>query len=476
MGADFGDRLRELRRAAGISQVDLAGDRLSPSYISLLEAGKRHPSEDVVRLLAERLRCSVEDLVAEVTREQAQRAELEISFARLALANGEPEDARRRLEALLPTVLSDERAVDEIRFLLGEVYWRADEHAAAITALLPVYERCVARTGHLPLATVGLRLTHCYLETGDLQAAIRHGESALQVMAEQGLADSDEYLRAAATLVAAYYEAGDLAHARAWASGMIERAERRGSTPGQAALYWNAAVVAEAQGRLDDALQLSQRALALMSEQNASRDLGVLYTTCAQMLLEIDRTRADQAVGLLHLALPLLKDFASTADLGTWERTRATAALAQGEPGDAEDFARRAVLTLAQATPAERAQARLSLGDALAVQGRRAEAATSYLTARDLLEEGPASRRTAVIWREIADRLTTALPQVALASYRRALDTAGVRPTTPPVELPQSEDPRTQDPRTQDPGTAGLPRATVGTGPAPLTGPPDQTT
>jgi tetratricopeptide (TPR) repeat protein len=433
MSPDFGGRLRELRRVAGISQVELAGDQLSPSYISLLEAGKRHPSDEVIQLLAERLRCSVEDLANPVTREQAERIQLEIAYAKLAMANGEAEDARRRLEAVLPSVPTDKEAGDDVRFLLAEAYWRAGEHRAAIESLLPVYEHCVARASHLPLTTVALRLTRCYLEAGDLQAAIRHGESALQVMAEQGLEHTDEYLRAAATLVAAYYEAGDLAHATVWVSGMIERAEQRGSTPGQAALYWNAAVVAEAQGRLSDAVHLSQRALALMSEQNSSRDLGVLYTTCAYFLLEVDPGRAGRAVGLLERALPLLKDFASAADLGAWEATRALAALAQDEPVAAEDFARQAVVTLAETPQPEAAQARLSLGDALAVQGRHDEAAASYLAASAVLEQCPPVRKVAVIWREVADRLAgSGQEEAALVAYRRALDSVGVRATPKP--------------------------------------------
>jgi tetratricopeptide (TPR) repeat protein len=434
MNPDFGSRLRELRRAARISQVELAGDQLSPSYVSLLEAGKRHPSDEVIAQLAERLQCTVDDLVNPITREQAQRAQLEVAYARLAMANGETEDARRRLEALLPSALADRQTGDDIRFLLAEAYWRAGEYSAAIDALLPVYQRCIARNSHLPLATVGLRLTRCYLEAGDLQAAIRHGESALQVMDEHGLADTDEYLRAAATLVAAYFESGDLSHAAVWVSGMIERAERRANTPGQAALYWNAAVVAEAQGRLDDAVRLSERALALLSEQSASRDLGVLYTTCAYFLLEVDPSRADRAVGLLDRALPLVQDFASAADLGAWESTRALAALAQGESVAAEDFARRAVITLTDTPQPEGAQARLNLGDALAVQGREAEATSSYLTAYAVLEQCPPARKTAAIWREVADRLIgCGQVDLALAAYRRALDTAGVRaPTLPP--------------------------------------------
>jgi tetratricopeptide (TPR) repeat protein len=429
MRADFGDRLRELRRTAGISQVELAGDRLSPSYISLLEAGKRHPSEEVIQLLAERLHCTVHDLSDPVSREQAQRARLDISFARLALANGETDDARRRLEALLPSMLRDQEAADEIRFLLAEVYWRDGEPTAAVGALLPVYEHCLARTSHLPLTTVGMRLTLFYADAGDLQAAIRYGEQALQAMAEQGLQDTDEYLRAAASLLGTYYDAGDLAHATAWAATMIEKAERQGSAPGQASLYWNAALVAELQGRLGDAVQLSQRALALLSEQNNSRDLGVLYVTCAHFLLQVDPGQAREAIGLLERALPMLKDFASAADLGEWEGTRARAALALGELVAAEDFARQAVVTLAKLASTESARAHVTLGDALAAQGRQAEAARSYLAASDVLELCPQARKASPIWREVADRLAeSGRADAAMVAYRRALDTAGVRP------------------------------------------------
>jgi tetratricopeptide (TPR) repeat protein len=213
---------------------------------------------------------------------------------------------------------------------------------------------------------------------------------------------------------------------------MIERAGLRGSGPGQAALYWNAAVVAEAQGRLGDAVHFSQRALELMSEQNGSRDLGALYVTCAQLLVTVDPGRAGQAVRLLDQALPLLKDFASDGDLGTWEGTRAAAALAQGEPVAAEDFARQAVVTLPSHQSAERAQAHVSLGDALAVQGRTGEAEASYQDAYEVLHDGAAGRKAAVIWRQVADRLVrSGRPELALDAYQRALDTVGVRSAAP---------------------------------------------
>ena len=89
------------------------------------------------------------------------------------------------------------------------------------------------------------------------------------------------------------------------------------------------------------------------------------------------------------------------------------------------------MVTLAETPRPEGAQAQMSLGDALAAQGRHAEAATSYLAAYHALDRCPPARKTAVIWREIADRLTgCGQSEVALTAYRRALDTVGVRSTT----------------------------------------------
>ena len=39
MGPTLGQRLRSLRIERGLSQADLAGDLVSPSYVSLIESG-----------------------------------------------------------------------------------------------------------------------------------------------------------------------------------------------------------------------------------------------------------------------------------------------------------------------------------------------------------------------------------------------------------------------------------------------------
>ena len=59
MNKAIGDRLREARRAAGLSQRELAEPGVSYAYISRIEAGVRTPSVKVLRKVAPKLGVSV---------------------------------------------------------------------------------------------------------------------------------------------------------------------------------------------------------------------------------------------------------------------------------------------------------------------------------------------------------------------------------------------------------------------------------
>src|SRR5918912_1422768 len=97
----FGERLKTLRRAAGLSQTELAGDGISPSYVSLLEAGRRTPSPAVAALLAAKLGCSTNELLDGEPSEHERRIQLELAYAELALRHDGSADAMNRLRTLL---------------------------------------------------------------------------------------------------------------------------------------------------------------------------------------------------------------------------------------------------------------------------------------------------------------------------------------------------------------------------------------
>jgi len=81
---DIGKAVRECRTRRGLTQKELAaGSGLDPSYVSLIESGRRVPSLDVLTRIAEYvavpvyllvlLGCEDDDLVCSGDRERAQR-------------------------------------------------------------------------------------------------------------------------------------------------------------------------------------------------------------------------------------------------------------------------------------------------------------------------------------------------------------------------------------------------------------------
>lgn len=427
--ATLGERLKQLRQQAGFSQGELAGDDLSASYVSLIESGKRQPSPEALRTLASRLGVTVESFT-EDPHERSARArlhELEIAYIKLALSHGEHASARERLAHLLGDGNLDQATRDEAVFLLARAHERDNDLEGAARTLLPVYERCVAGECDLPVAEVSLAMCGYYLDSGDLHAAVRVGSRGVEVVEQRGMAGSDEHLRLAATLMWAYFELGDFLHCRLWAERLVTVAEGSGASRGRASIYWNAAFVAEAAGSPLEALRYCERALAILGEMGRERDLPRLKVDASSLLLTIDPQRISEAVTLLDDALPDLQDLGSPADLAYWGSIRSIAEIMQGHGARAEQLARQALLHFSAHPGHELARTLMILGDSLVAQHLHDQAVEQYQAAREVLAGCTQSRRTAGLWRELAERFHFAGdPQEALRAYTRGLDAAGV--------------------------------------------------
>lgn len=429
------ERLRKLRIAAGLSQTELAGDTLSPSYISLLEAGKRQPSADVAAVLAQRLGCSVSMLLHGQPSERERRIDLELSYARLALNHGEGRDAKVRLRILLDEPDLDRRVADEAQLMLAEAHEKDTELAEAIDLLNGLFQRARRGQSHLPVSAVSVRLCSCCSQSGDYHRAVVLGEQALEAAQAQGLQGSDDYYRLASTVMWAYHEAGDLLHASDMARELIAEVEAAGSASGQAAIYWNASLVAQTMGRLDEALYLSQRALNSISERGTTRDLARLKMAAAELMLDADPSRAAEALGLLGSDVDAINDLGSQRDLGDWESTAAVANLYLGDVETALGLAESALERLADAEPGRRASLTCTVGDMLAASGRTEESRERYLQALDLLrKDTPPGRAGARTCREVGDRLAASGAMTeAVVAYQQALESLSVNSRYAPV-------------------------------------------
>jgi transcriptional regulator with XRE-family HTH domain len=121
-----GERIRQARTRAGLTQAQLSEGRYTSAYVSALERGLAKPSMAALTFLSARLGVSVRDLVAE---EQPSARRLE---ADLLLASGQYTEALDRYDALLADAGEDRRNRAELLRGRAEALCRLDRGAEAI--------------------------------------------------------------------------------------------------------------------------------------------------------------------------------------------------------------------------------------------------------------------------------------------------------------------------------------------------------
>lgn len=428
-GRSFGQRLARLRREARLSQTALAGEEYSPSYISLLEADKRTPSDTVIATLARRLNCSPALLQTGHPSERERRLDLELAYSQLALSHGEPRVAIERLRPLLAESDLDRVRADEATFTLARAHDQLGETAAVIATLAELHDRALAAETHLLPSAVGSALCRAYTISGDLYRSLDVGQRALEASVQRGLGGTDDYYTLAATLLWAYHEAGDVGHASTWAHTLIQEVDEQ-SPPsfGQAAIYWNAALIAESSGRVDEALHLSRLALARMAEVGGSRNLARLHTVVAVLLVKSNPPRPAEALAILDSADGILSDLGGQLDRALWENARAMALLLTGDLAGARFANDRALHRVPAEDHESWSRILLTAFDIARADGELDQAMSAYRQTREHLDLLVANRTTGRLWRDLGDRLRDVeLLDDAANCYERALDALGMQ-------------------------------------------------
>ena len=441
MGQDsLGQRIRALRREKGLSQAELAQPDLSDSYISLIESDKRTPTVEVVELLAGKLGCSAAYLSSGTTPQVRAELQDRVSYAQLALDNGEVDEAVRRFADLL----RDER-VGGVPSLLAEARWghalaleAAGSLESAVAGLAELWDGYSAdpdAAGRERRAELAVVYCRCLRESGALSRAISVGEAALAELSEPAdpfgkRADtrgwSEETVPIGAALLAAYHERGDLARAQQLAARLVAVAESGGASRARVAAYWNAGLVAGARGRHDTALRFTERALGIADSIPDLRNRARLPMLHGIQLVRSGRVAEGNDL-LVRAEKALIDSPASAVDIAMCRAHRSWASTLLGEPEEAVVLARRALTGLGAGTRLVRANALLSLGHGLLRLGRIEEAREALAEAADQLTQMQSSREAAQVLYQLGGLLGGIGDRVGqIEAYRRALANVGV--------------------------------------------------
>src|SRR5437762_5837881 len=105
-GLRLGERLRQLRVAAGLTQSDLAGERFSKEYVSQIERGKTRPTRETVEWLAAQLGVDATFLEKGVSADERSRVEGMLARAEALSTAHEYDDAIEELESSRSAILA----------------------------------------------------------------------------------------------------------------------------------------------------------------------------------------------------------------------------------------------------------------------------------------------------------------------------------------------------------------------------------
>lgn len=413
----------------GLSQAEIAEGMLSPSYVSLVESGRRQPAASALAHIAERLKVDVEYLRDGVDASVRTRARLALGRAEMALHEGRFDDAYIAFTALAGDPgLNDEQS-RRARLGRATAYERAGNVEGAIELLNELAVEARQEPAVQSWMDVALPLVRCYRDAGDVDMAIQVGEDALNAAADLGLAETDEYVRLGCTLLTAYHSRGDLVRSKQLAGELVELADHMGAPHTRGAAYWNASLVAESRGDLALALNLVDRALAMFGESDDRRNIARLRVAYAWLLLQGDDPRPDDAIKLLDRVEGEIITHGAVHEVGQFESARAEALLNLGRLDEARAAAEKSLREIGDQPRTSAAYARLGLARILRSQGHIAESIEQAVQAATVLESVGFSRVAAAAWRELGD-LYRDLDRndEALAAFDHALRSVRVEP------------------------------------------------
>ena len=429
----MGERVRSLRRAAGLSQEELAAGRFSKEYVSQIERGKTQPTPETVEWLAGRLDTDREFLEHGVSRAEADRiaealreAEMLAETARydealellreararagatpapptslallrneawVRIRRGELEAAMSLLEqaaalAVSPGFSEVDRA--EVVFQVGVVRYSESKIGGAIVLFGEAL--VLAEVAEPPADRLRSDIFHwrarCHRRNRDWVAAQEDIERALELA--EAAADTR---RAADALFQASLVAqrqGRWVLARAHAERARELFEELGDRATAGRLLNNLAGLEHLLGDLPRAIALLEDAFATFVELDLQVDAGYVCSSLAEIRLESGELELSEAQA--RQALELLDDRVDhLQEIGTAQLTLGRALAAQGALDDAETWISAADDTFARARSAgHRSSAWIAQGDVESRKGDDRAAAGLYRRAALALQEADA--------------------------------------------------------------------------------------
>ncbi len=400
-GLRLGERLRQLRVSAGMTQTELAGDRFSKEYVSQIERGKTRPTRETIEWLAQRLGVDAGFLANGVSADERGRVDAALARAEALLGARRNAEAIEEFEKIAPGVASTGLPELEVRALSGEASARMRE--GQVREAIELLHRARSLTeradfSDLERADVLYRLGVARYKLSSIQTAINLFDEAL-TLAERSELPSD-HLRSniLAWRSRCYRRRRDLEAAREDVERALELAEGLNDRETTAHVFFQASLVADREGHWVLARSYAERARAIYEELSDRTNLGRLMNNLGGINFLLGNP--DEAIAFLKDAFRIHIELGKDAEAAYDVNSLAQVHLRTGEVERAEEQARHALKLLGDRVDFldEIGNAQLVLGRALLEQDRLDEAEAAFAAAEDAFDQLSSASHRASAW------------------------------------------------------------------------------
>ncbi|MGH3002904.1 MAG: tetratricopeptide repeat protein [Gaiellaceae bacterium] len=397
----LGERLRQLRVTAGLTQTDLAGDRFSKEYISQIERGKTRPTAETVEWLALRLRTDAGFLASGVSADARAKAEAFLARADALLEEHAFDDALAEYAKALPAVLGTGSPELRIRELNGEAMARAQSgDVKGALSLLSESRALVEGEGFSDIdrAEVLYRLGVCRYMLSSISTAVGLFDEALGLAARSGLPSDQLRLNVFAWRSRCYRRQRDYEAAREDVEHALELAEAMHDARALGQAYFQASILAERDGHWVLARTYAEKAKTQYEEVADRVNIGRLLNNLGG--IEFLLGKPEQAVEHLKHAFAVALDVGRDEDAATAVSSLAQIHLRTGDAKRAEEQAVHALEIIGDREDMldEVGNARLVLGRALLAQDRLDEAEAALAESEDAFAQLSSASHRAAAW------------------------------------------------------------------------------
>jgi tetratricopeptide (TPR) repeat protein len=344
----LGERVRQLRVAAGLTQTNLAGTRFSKEYISQIERGKTRPTQETIEFLATQLGVDAGYVANGVETAELSRAEAQLAQAEALLAGARYQEAAQAFEGAQAGVAATGLAELELQRVCG-LSWALMESGdvrRAVDMLVEVQTwssfssmNDLQRADYLYRLGVGrARLGSTHVAMGILSEAYKAGTEAL---ASEALLAGILSWRSMCL-----QRLRDIDLAREDAEHAVALSERSGDPRTQAYALFQASLAADREGRYVLARRYAEQARAKYEEIDDQVQLGKILNNLGGVHFQM----GDHDTALEHFkrAYSCLLDAGSDALCGAVLCSIAAVHLERGDFTIAEEQAQLSITLLEQ--------------------------------------------------------------------------------------------------------------------------------